>query len=168
MAVVVPVELDQLAAARVGAGDADGTHRRLGAGVHEAQHLDRRHGARDEFGELQFAFRRGAETGATRRCALDRLDHCGMRVAQHERPPRADEVEVFVAVYVPDASATAAVDEGRGPSDRSERADRAVYTAGDEPASAGEESFRVIEPHQSIAILTRRASGSLRVERYSV
>ena len=113
VAVVAAVELDDLLAAGVAAGEADGAHRRLGAGVHHAHHLDRRHGLADEAGELDLDGRRRAEARAVVEDGVQPAEHVRVAPAEDHRPPRRDEVDVLVAVDVPDVGALGARDEER-------------------------------------------------------
>ena len=67
VAVVGAGELDDRVAAGGGAGEADGAHRRLGAGVDDAHHLDRGEAVANLGGELDLALGRGAVAGAAAR-----------------------------------------------------------------------------------------------------
>ena len=76
-----------------------------------------------------------------RRCAAPRSTACDdarVAVAEDQRPPRADVVEVAVAVDVEEVRPLAAGDEQRLAADGAERAGRAVDAAGDELAGTGE------------------------------
>ena len=64
-----------------------------------------------------------------------------MGVAEDQGAPGADEVQVLVAVGVPDAGALAAGDEGRLATHGAKGADGAVHAAGHEPLGAGEEGL---------------------------
>ena len=83
VAVIAAFELDDARAAGGAAREADRRHRRLGAGVDHAHHLDRRHQARDRFGHRHFGRARRAERQAVAHRALDRGAHapdgCGRR-----------------------------------------------------------------------------------------
>src|SRR5262245_32999324 len=65
---------------------------------------------------------------------FNRPQHPRMAMAQDERPPRADVIEIPIAVDVEEIRPFAALDERRLPADGAERARRAVDAAGDEPA----------------------------------
>ena len=67
VAVVVAGELDHAVAPRRGAREANGAHRRLGAGRDEPHHLDRGHGVDDLGGEVDLSLGRRAERRAPRR-----------------------------------------------------------------------------------------------------
>ena len=61
----------------------------------------------------------------------------GWRVAEDQRPPGADVVDVAVAVGVPHVRAQAADQKRRRAADRTEGADRRIDSAGNELLSAG-------------------------------
>ena len=119
VAVVAAGELDDQVAAGEPAREPDGAHRRLGAAGDEPHHLDRRHRVDDHFGELAFRVRTARRSWS--RCltaASDGFDHARVAVAEDHRPPRADEVEVAVAVEVEEVRAVGAGDEQRAAADR--------------------------------------------------
>ena len=92
---------------RCAARQPDRRHGRLGAGGDEADPLDRR--ARDDLlGQLDL----GLGRGAVGRTAGDRAGHgrlhLGVRVAEQHRAPRADQVDVVVAVGVGEPGARGA------------------------------------------------------------
>ena len=82
MAVVVAVELEYLLAPREAAGEPDGAHRGLCAGVGHPHDLYRGDGLAYQLGELDLELRRRAEGRALAGCALDGLDHLGIGVAE--------------------------------------------------------------------------------------
>ncbi len=112
-AVVVPLELDEAGPAGVAAGQADGGHRRLGAGVGEAHLLGARHRSLDQLGDLDLDLGGRGEQGALRRRFANRLHDARVRVSQRQRPIRHHPVDVLVAIDVVDAGARAALDEQR-------------------------------------------------------
>ena len=130
VAVVGAGELDELLASGRRAGQADRAHRRLGARARHPQHLDRREAIGDLGGQLDLALGGGAVAGALRGRRGDRLDDGRVGVAQDQRAPGRDPVDVGVAVGVPDAGALAALDEDRVAPDRSHRPDRGVDSPG--------------------------------------
>ena len=132
VAVVAADELDDLLAAGEAARDARGAHRRLGARVDHAHHLDGRDGLAHELRHLDLEGRRRAEAGAVLEDGAQPLQHAGMAEAQDHRPPRRDEVDELVAVGVPDVGALAARDEERVVhADALHRAHRRVHASGD-------------------------------------
>ena len=142
VAVVGAGELDQPLAAGRRAGEADRAHRRLGPGVDHPDHLDRGEAVGDLGGELDLALGGGAVGGAARGGGGDRLDDARVGVAEDQRAPGADPVDVGVAVGVEDAVALGAVDEDRVAADRAHRPDRRVDAARHQPERARVELSR--------------------------
>ena len=62
----------------------------------------------------------------------DGVDHVGHGVAQNQRPPGADVVDVLVAVGIPDIGTFAAHQERRIAAHGAERPDRRVHASRDE------------------------------------
>ena len=100
MAVVAAGELDDLGAAGESAGQPDRAHRGLGAGVDQPDQLDRRHPVDDLGGQFAFGGSRRPERQASGGGLGDGLHDRRVRVAEDHRPPRADQVDVAVAVGV--------------------------------------------------------------------
>ena len=117
----------------------DRAHRRFGPARDEPDHLDRRHRARDPFGELDLELGRRAERGPARRRLPGSLDDLGSRVTEQQRAPRLHEVDVPVAVGVDHVGALAPNREPRGPAHGSERPNRRVHAPGDRPPGAFEQ-----------------------------
>ena len=86
--------------------------------------------------ELDLARGRRAERRARRGRVHDRRDHVGIRVTQHQRSPRADEVDVAVAVDVIDIGADPALQEDRRAAHSLESAHRGVDAAREELAGS--------------------------------
>ena len=109
--VVAAGELQHPIAPGRAAGEADRAHRRFGARRDEPHHLDRRNGGRELVGEQDLPFGRRAERRAVLGCPLHRVDDLRIGVAEEERPPGKDPVDVAVAVdvdrsYAPSPRAT--------------------------------------------------------------
>ncbi len=122
-------ELDDDLAPGGGAGEADGAHRSLGAGAGHAQHLDRGDAGGDLLGKLDLGGGCGTVGGAAP-CRLDhRGEDRGVGVAEDQRSPGADPVEVAVAVDVDQLTALAALDEDRVSPDLAHRPDGGVDAA---------------------------------------
>ena len=130
VAVVGTGELDHHLAAGGGAGEADRAHRRLGAGAGHAHHLGRGDAGDDLFGQLDLGRGRGAEAGPAGRGLGHRRDHRRVGVAEDQRAPGADPVEVAVAVDVDQLAALAALDEDRLAPDLAHRPHGGVDPAG--------------------------------------
>ena len=110
---IVAGELDDHRPARESACQADRAGGGLGAGVDQPDLLDRRHGPDDQLGQFVFGQGRRAETRASMQSRLDGRHHGRVAVAEDHRPPRADVVDVAVAVEVEQVGARGAVEEDR-------------------------------------------------------
>ena len=134
VAVVAAGELDDHVPSGEAAGQADGAHRRLGAGADQAHHLDRRHRLHNQLGKLRLPFGGSAEAGTAMQSFLDGPDHARMGMAEDERPPRTDVIEVTIAVDVVEIRPFAAGNEDRLAADAAKGAGRTVDAAGNQPA----------------------------------
>ena len=117
-------ELDHDLAAGECPSEAHRAHRRLGAGGGEADHLDRGNPVDDLLGQLDLGGGRGAVAGAAGRGGADGGEHLRVGVAEDQRPPGADPVEVAVAVDVNQLTPLAPLDEDRLPPDLPHGPDR--------------------------------------------
>src|SRR5262249_39777460 len=95
-----------------------------------------RHGLDDQLRQPRFALGGGAEAGALADGLGDGGDDARVGVAEDQRAPRADVVEVGVAVEVHQVRPLPAGDEDRLAADGAEGAGRAVHPARDEGAGA--------------------------------
>ena len=138
VAVIAALELDDLVAPGEAAREADARHCRFGAAVHHPHLLDRRHMFADELRHLHFERIRNSEAEAARRGVADSLDDDLRRVAENRWSPRADVIDVFFAIDVPDFGAGGALDEERLAIQAAERADGRVNAAGNSLACGGE------------------------------
>jgi len=145
--VVVARELHDPVPAGRAAGDAERAHRGLGAAVHEADSVDARVALEHRLGEVHLAPRGRAEAGAVAGRVGDRLDDARVGVAQDHRSPRADGVQVRVAVLVPHGGALTAGQERGRAADAPEGADGRVDASGDEALRAGEQILRSTRIH---------------------
>ena len=78
---------------------------------------------------------------------VQRVQNRGMAVAENERSPGADVVDVLVAIGIEDVRAFAAFDEGRSPADAAIGADGRVHAAGNREFGAFEELLRACVIH---------------------
>ena len=77
-----------------------GAHRRFSSGVHQPHSFDRRHGVGDQLGQL-FSATVGAPKLVPLPAALSTAaDHLGMSMAENQRSPRADVIDVSVAIDI--------------------------------------------------------------------
>ena len=112
VAVVAALELDDLFAAGIAARHADGVHRRFGAGVGEA-HQVAVEAALDLFGQDDAVLDRERVARAVGDALLQHLGELGMRVAGGQHAEGHVEVDVVVAVRVPDMRAAGVLHEQR-------------------------------------------------------
>src|ERR1051326_8323644 len=100
---------------------------RLGAGIHQPHHFDRGHGVDDGIGELDLLFGGRPEAGADGERAFQRLENLRMPVAEQQRSPATDVIDVLVAVGIEDVRALAARDESRLAAYAAECAHRRIH-----------------------------------------
>src|SRR5579884_3496707 len=124
------------------AAEADGRHGRLGATTDEANHLDAGNRGHDRFRQIGLSFGRRSVRRAESGLLLDRPHDGRERMSVDQRSPAHDEVDVCVAVGVPDLGAVAAPDEEWRPTDSGKRANGAVNAAGNHLAGAVKELRR--------------------------
>jgi hypothetical protein len=136
--VVAAFELDDELAARRAACEPERAHHGLGAGRDEAHLLDAGIELDDLLGQLDLRPAGRAIGRALAHGRLDRLDDRGVRVAEDQRAPGADEVEIVAAVDVGDLRAARARDHERLAADCAEGAHGRVDTAGLHAAGACE------------------------------
>ena len=105
MAVIATFELHELVATSDTSCQANRGHGRFSAAVHHAHHLDRRDGIDDFLCELHFELGRCSEARASGCDFLHRSDDFFVCMAQDHRSPRADVIDVSVAVDVSDGGA---------------------------------------------------------------
>ena len=112
-AVVLALELHDLLAAGVGAGDAHRVHRRLGARHGQARHVDPAGQLADELDRPDLVLARQAEADAAAHPLVDVVVDPRVAVPEDDRPIAHPQVDVLVAVVVPDQPALAAIDVDR-------------------------------------------------------
>src|SRR5262249_17046334 len=136
---------DQLAPGET-ARQANPAHGRLGPRANHAHHLDTRNQLNDQLGQLSFQLGRSAEGASFREGFTDRLKDAWMVVAQDERAPRADKIEITIAVDIKEIRSFASGDEKRLASDSAEGPGRTVHAAGNHFARAlkGESASRTL------------------------
>ena len=113
------------------AGQADGRHGGFGPGADEANFLNSRHRAHDLFRQVGLGRSCGAEAGAVAGGGFNGGHDLGMSMSQDQRPPRANVVNVLVAIGIPHARARAANDDRRRTAYGGEGAHGGIDTAGD-------------------------------------
>ncbi len=130
MSVVAAVELDDLVAAGEAAGQPDGRHRRLRAGVAHAHLFHAGDCVHHQVGHLHFVGIRYAEARPVVGGVFHRLDDARRGVAMDRRTPGADVIDVFIAVDVADLGAAGVIDEEGIASDGAKGADGGIDAAG--------------------------------------
>ena len=147
VAVVVAGELDDLVAPGEGPGQPNGAHAGLGARVDQPQRLNAGYCASDEPRQFHFLFHRSSKAGPTPGSSFKNSYDCRVGVAQHQRTPGAEVVDVLVSVYVHDTGAASGGDERRRAGDGAEGPYRAVHATGHEALGFGEQGFGLGELH---------------------
>ena len=108
VAVIAAFEFDGEIAAGESARHAQSAHGGFGAGVDQAHHFHGRNDLRDQLGQFDFVPGGRAEAGAGFENLAQRVDHRRRAMAQEQRPPGADVIDIGIAVDVEDARAFAA------------------------------------------------------------
>ena len=147
MAVIAAFELDDLRRPGEAAREAQRRHRRFGAGRHEPHHLERRQ-PRGRASRRARSRARSARrtTGRARPSACTARTTAGCAWPRIAGPPRADVVDVALAVGVPQVRAFAAREEARRAADRAKRAHRRIDAGGNRALRAREQLFVAAHP----------------------
>ena len=114
------------------------THRRFGAGIDQPHHFDRGDGIDNDLRKLGLGLGRGAVTGSPACRFFDCPHNPSVRVPQDERSPRADVIQVLVAVDVVEVRPFPAHDEERMTAHGAEGAGGAIHTSGNHSEGAVE------------------------------
>ena len=135
---IAPLEFDDQVAAGGGARQAHGAHGRLGARTDKTHFFARRKRLSDARRKFDFEFGRHAVTRAAARLLGNGLNDLRMRVAQNQRSPRADVIDVFVSVGVPQARTGCAIDDDGLAAHGAKRAHGTVHAANEHVGRAAE------------------------------
>ena len=141
MAVIAAGEFDNFAAARCAPGKTQGRHNRFRAGVDHTHHLDAGH-VTHQLCHIHLCRRRRAEAQALADGFTHGLLHRFTAVAQNQRPPGANEVNVFLAVHVPDVAAKAPIQESGVGAHTAAGPHRRIHTAGHDLLGFFKQLFR--------------------------
>ena len=162
VAVVGAGELQELLAAGRRAGEADRAHRRLGARARSCAASRPTACGATTSSASSTSPAVGAPKRRARRAAASATacDDRRVRVAVDQRAPRADPVDVAVAVDVDELGALAALDEDRVAADRAHRADRRVHAAGQAAAARARRARRSVVSASGTAAQTPACSRS--------
>ena len=128
---ITAFELDGDVASGEAAGHAQGAHGGFRPGVYQTYELHGGHQFPYRLSQFDLQFRRSPEAGAAGQGFVDRREDFRVAVAQQQRPPRADVVDVFVIVFVEKTGALPPLDEARPTADATPRPDRGVDSPGD-------------------------------------
>ena len=113
MAMVATFELHNLIATGETASRTNRTHRRFGAAIHHANHLNARHKVHHKLRKFRFKTARGAKTEAILSCIGNGLDHSIMRMTQKHRTPTAHIINVVVAINIVNVATLGSLDKRR-------------------------------------------------------
>ena len=141
MTVIASGKFDDFAAPRCASGQTQGRHDRLRAGVDHANHLDARHAA-DQLGHLHLDCGGCAEAQALSDGLLHGAFHVCIAVAQNQRTPGADQVDVFPSVHVPHMAAQSPLQEAGIGSDGAAGPHWGIDAAGQNPLRRLKQAFR--------------------------
>ena len=130
VAVVAAIELDDDGAFRVSAREPYRAHDGLGARADETHFLDGGNGANDHPGKLGLSLSGNAEACPPRESLLETRCDFFVGVPEYQRAPRANVIDVLLAVDIPYLCALAAFHEYRRAADALERANGTVHSAG--------------------------------------
>ena len=144
---IATLEFDDQVAARGGARQAHGAHGRLGARTDKTHFFARRKSLSDARRKFDFEFGWHAVTRPTARLLGNGLNDFRMRVAQNQRSPRADVIDVFVSVGVPQARTGCAIDDDGLAAHGAKRAHGTVHSANEHVGCAAEYFLRVRPLH---------------------
>ena len=122
--VVAAFEFDDLVASGVTTGQAYGRHGGLCAAGGQAHHLHAGQVITNPLGQLHLATGWRTERQAPFGGLLNRLNHLGVGMPNNRRTPRADGVDITVAVCVPEIGAIGLGKKARRPADRAEGSNR--------------------------------------------
>ncbi len=138
VAVIATREFYDQIAARVGAGQADRAHGGFGAGGDEAHLLQPRVKGDHPLREFDFTLARRSIGRSVADRVAHRIQHRRMRVAQDQRSPGSDEVEILATVDVVEELAGGPGNEQRGTPHCAKRAHGRVDAPGNDPDGAVE------------------------------
>ncbi|MPN23265.1 hypothetical protein SDC9_170653 [bioreactor metagenome] len=126
MTVVTAFELDDRITPGKATGEPDRTHRRLGTGADQTYHLERRQHLAQQLRHLDLAFGRCAKGQTFQRGLSHRLDNGRVSVPGNRRPPRADVIDIGLAISVPHSRPFGTIDEARRATHRAKGANRRI------------------------------------------
>src|SRR4051812_48793359 len=102
MPVITAGELDELAPSGDGPREPHRGHGSFGSRIDEAEHLDRRHPVGNDSSQSHFALGWSTKGPAALQLGAYRLDNGWRPMAQDQRAPGADEIEIAVPIDIPE------------------------------------------------------------------
>ena len=163
MPVITSLELDNLVAAGDAPCKTHGAHGGFGAGIHQADLVDSRNHPHHQLGQARLSLGRRPETGSPPGGRGNGFDHLGVRVAEDQRSPGGETVDIFPAGRVPYPAPESIGDKKGRPAHRPESPHRGIHAAGNYFFRLLEQLFvriHFISPRNNSAqIFTRILSG---------
>src|SRR5581483_3201867 len=156
VSVVATLEFHDVFATRIGTRQADGGHGGFRPRTDETHFFHSRKRGDHKFRQFGFAWRGSPETRAITRCPHHCFSDFRRSVPQNQRSPRADVINVFVAIGVPDSSTLTTHNERRIAANRLKGAHRRIHSAWNHGLGALLQSSRFFEPagHRFVAYYT--------------
>ncbi len=102
MPVITAFEFDDFISAGIPPGEPHGTHGGFSAGVHHADHFDRRDQPDNLLCEFIFQVSGSAKTGTVCQNNFKVLNDFSGGMTKNQRSPGADVIDVFLTVFIPD------------------------------------------------------------------
>src|SRR5262249_54439905 len=128
----------------------------------EANHFHRGHDSGYQLGHFDFALGGRAKAGPALDDFAKRLGHAWRAMSEDQRSPRADVIDIGVAVGIIDSGAVAAHNEQRCAADAAESSNGRVHTTWDTFLCAAKERLRDEMARHSRYRLTLDRSGITR------
>ena len=97
---IAAVKFENFFSSRIRSSQPQRAHSGFRAGIDKTDHLHRRHGLPDGFGQLCFDAGRRPVTGSAPGRALDSFDHCRMGMTKDQRAPREHVVDQCISVGI--------------------------------------------------------------------
>src|SRR2546423_15685097 len=111
MPVIATFELDDLIATGKASREPKARHGGFRAAINHPHFFDRGHPGADQLCHLDFEWVGNSKTHALSGRRADSIDHHLGRVTEDRRPPRADVIDVFVRINIPDLGALRAINK---------------------------------------------------------
>ena len=129
VAVVAALKLHDLISAGKASGSTHGTHNSLCAGVHHTHHLHARHDLMNQLRHLHFQCSGCTVAQTVFQLFPDGIQHEIRIVSQNHRPPRANVIDIGVAVLIIEVLLLGTPDKPRRSAHRQKRTHRRIDTA---------------------------------------